>query len=68
MIESKPWFLSRTIWAAVVSTVAAAGAFFGVPVDEAAKAGLTDGILQLVSVVAGLFTILGRLTASTRIA
>lgn len=67
MNSRKPWYLSKTIWATLVSIAATIGAFFGVPIDEASREGLSSGILQIVSAIAGLIAIFGRFTASSRI-
>ena len=67
MTATKPWYLSRTIWATLVSIAATGGAAFGFPVEHAAQDGLTDAILQFVSAMAGAVAILGRMRARTRI-
>ena len=63
MTGKKHWYQSKTIWSAAVSAVATAVAFIGVPIEEADRAGLTEAILQLVSAVASLLAIFGRVTA-----
>ncbi|QKV18622.1 hypothetical protein [Oricola thermophila] len=67
MDEVKPWYLSKTIWSALVSVGATCGAMFGVPVDAGSQAALTEAILQAVSAVAGIVAILGRVGATSRI-
>ena len=67
MSQTKPWYLSRTIWAALVSVIATVLAALGLPIDTAARDGLVEAILQLVSAAAGTVAIFGRLTATTRI-
>ena len=68
MSQTKPWYLSTTIWAALVSITASITAFLGVPIDEATRIGLTESALQLVTAFAGFVAILGRLSASAKIA
>lgn len=68
MNEAKPWYLSKTIWGALVSVAATLGAMFGLPVDAAGQTALTEAILQTVSALAGIAAILGRVSASSRIA
>ncbi|WP_223477099.1 hypothetical protein [Oricola indica] len=68
MNEAKPWYLSKTIWGALVSVAATLGAMFGLPVDAAGQTALTEAILQTVSALAGIVAILGRVAASSRIA
>ena len=67
MNSVKPWYLSKTIWAALVSIAATFGSALGMPVDQAASEGLVEAILQLVSAGAGAVAILGRMTARSRI-
>ncbi len=62
------WCDAKTIWATLVSVSATAATFFGYNVDMATQAGVTEGLLQVVSAVSGLFAIFGRLSASQRIA
>jgi len=67
MSGMKPWYLSRTIWASVVTIVTAAGGLFGLPIEDADGQALTDSLLQAISAVSGLVAIVGRLKADTRI-
>ena len=39
MTDSKPWYLSRTIWAAIVTIVTAILGLFGVPLEGFDEAG-----------------------------
>ena len=68
MNEIKPWYLSKTIWGALVSVGATLGAMAGLPVDPSGQAALTEALLQTVSAVAGIVAILGRVGADSRIA
>jgi hypothetical protein len=63
----KPWYLSRTIWAAVVMVGATTAGVFGLPVENGETEQLVDAILQAVAAVAGVAAIFGRLAATTRI-
>lgn len=67
MTDAKPWYLSKTIWAALVSIAATVAAALGVPIEPGTREGLVEAILQLVSAAAGALAILGRMTARTRI-
>lgn len=67
MTESKPWYLSRTIWASVVTIVSGAAGLTGLPLDGLDNSALTDTLLQAISAVSGLIAILGRLSAKHRI-
>lgn len=67
MDRAKPWYLSRTIWAALVTIAAAAAGLLGLPIAEGDAAGLTDTILETVTAIAGLIALVGRLAARSRI-
>ena len=67
MNETKPWYRSRTIWAAIISVVATIAGALGFPVDQFGRDGLVEAVLQIVSAGAGIFAILGRFTATARI-
>jgi len=66
MSTTKPWYLSRTIWASLVTMLAAGAGMLGL-VGEVEQGVLTDGILQVVTAVSGLVAILGRLDAKATI-
>lgn len=67
MNEEKPWYLSKTIWGAMVSVAATLAGMLGLPVDVGGQAALTDAVLQVISAVAGIVAILGRVSATSRI-
>ena len=67
MTETKPWYQSRTIWASLVTVGAALAGVVGLPVDGLDNSTLTDTLLQLVTAIAGLVSIFGRLSARNRI-
>jgi hypothetical protein len=66
MTASKPWYLSRTIWASLVTILTAAMGLMGMSggIDDAA---LTDAVLQAVTALAGVIALFGRLSAKDRI-
>ncbi len=67
MNTSKPWYLSRTIWASIITIATASGSFFGLPFSGVDDAALTDAVLQVIAAVSGVVAILGRVSATTRI-
>src|SRR5690606_4404988 len=67
MTETKPWYLSRTIWASAVAVLTGVAGAAGSPFDAADGTLITDTLLQGVSAVAGLIAIIGRLSAKDRI-
>ena len=68
MPEAKSWYFSKTIWGSLIAVAATVATAFGLNIDEASQLQLTDAVLQLVTVAGSLFAVLGRLTASSRIA
>lgn len=68
MNDTKPWYLSRTIWASLVTVVAGVGGLFGLPVQDLDSQALAEILLQAVTAISGLVAILGRLRAVSRIA
>ena len=67
MTISKPWYLSRTIWASIVTILTGTAGLTGIPVDGFDSSALTDTVLQAVSAISGLVAVFGRLSARERI-
>ncbi|MBO6538957.1 MAG: hypothetical protein JJ969_06090 [Rhizobiaceae bacterium] len=67
MSTIKPWYLSRTIWASIVTVGSAAATIFGVPVAGLDNAALTETVLQAVTAISGIVAIFGRVGAVSRI-
>lgn len=67
MDDAKPWYLSRTIWASLVTIGCATAGMAGLSITDADGAALTDAILNAVVAGSGLIAVFGRLAAKTRI-
>lgn len=67
MASSKPWYLSRTIWASLITILSSFTGLAGLSISDSDAAATTDLILQAVTAVAGLVAIVGRLSATDRI-
>ena len=67
MTMTKPWYLSRTVWAAIVTIVTALCGLFGVTLDSFDDAAMTDALLQSATAIAGVAALFGRLAAKSRI-
>ena len=67
MTSSKPWYLSRTIWASVVTILTGGAGLVGLPLGGIDSTALTDTILQAITAVSGLIAIRGRVSAKERI-
>lgn len=67
MTDTKPWYLSRTIWASLVTILTAVGGIIGLPLAGIDGTALTDTLLQAITAISGLLAIFGRLNANARI-
>lgn len=67
MTASKPWYLSRTIWASIITVITGGAGLFGVPTGVIDTSALTETILQLVTAISGLVAIFGRVSATSKI-
>ncbi len=67
MIQFKPWYLSKTIWALVISVGCVMLSLAGIPTGANDQGALVDQLLQVISALSGLTAIFGRVTAGTRI-
>ena len=64
MMGSKPWYLSKTVLAAVV-VIVASGA--NVDIDSVAAGDIASQLDAIITAVAGLVAIYGRVTAKAKI-
>lgn len=67
MTVSKPWYLSRTIWASIITVMTGGAGLFGIPTGMLDNGALTETILQLVTAISGLVAIFGRVSADSKI-
>ena len=67
MIDTKPWYLSRTIWASLVAIGLSVAGALGISTAAIDGTGLTDALLQAATGVAALIALYGRLSASRKI-
>lgn len=67
MIGSKPWYLSRTVWASLVTIILAIANYGGLAAAGIEPDMLTDAALNLATTVSGMVALLGRLQATSRI-
>lgn len=64
MNNSKPWYLSKTIWAAIITILAPIAGIFGMPVDAIDNAALAETILQAITALSGIVAIFSRVYAT----
>lgn len=67
MKTSKPWYLSKTIWASLVTIGTAAAGLIGLPVSGIDNSALTETLIQAITAISGLIAIFGRMSASEKI-
>ncbi len=67
MIETKSWYLSRTVWASVVGIILSVAGLVGVGIEAINPEGLTDAFLQAATAIAGIIAVIGRLAATRKI-
>ncbi len=68
MNSVKPWYLSKTILASIITIIMSLGGLFGLPTGLVDNAALVDTIMQAITALMGLVAIVGRLSASKKIA
>ncbi|MUO82165.1 hypothetical protein GOZ78_00140 [Agrobacterium vitis] len=64
MNDGKPWYLSKTVWGALVAILASVLHLGGVELGVLEQGQLTDGLVALAGSVGGLVALYGRLVAS----
>lgn len=65
--EAKPWYQSKTIWAAIVTVAASGASLFGIVYSASEQAAAIDALVAVTTSLAGLAALFGRLAAKTRI-
>jgi len=63
MDDTKPWYMSRTVWGALVAIAASIGGAFGIMITQADQVEIADTMLQIVGAVGGFLALYGRLSA-----
>lgn len=67
MENMKQWYLSKTVWGALVAILAGLLPVMGMELDAGAQSQLADDFVSLVGAVGGLVAVYGRLTAEKRL-
>ena len=67
MTEEKPWFLSKTIWASILTIGLSCSGFFNVTLDAVNQAAIIDTIVQFLTAVSGIVALFGRISATALI-
>ena len=66
-METKQWFKSKTVWAGIVTAVVGGLAMFGVGQVQGEEEQIVELIMQIVLVISGALTIVGRIVAKSKI-
>ncbi|MEM9277747.1 MAG: hypothetical protein AAGA76_04175 [Pseudomonadota bacterium] len=64
MVEEKAWYLSKTIWGALIAVAASIFGGLGLSIDPESQGQLADSIIQLVGAVGAIIAVYGRLSAT----
>jgi hypothetical protein len=67
MTHEKSWFLSRTIWASIITIALSCSSFFNITLDNLNQAAITDTIVQFFTAISGVVALFGRISATTLI-
>lgn len=67
MDEMKQWYLSKTVWGAVIAILASLLPATGLQLDTGTQGQLADNLVSLAGAIGGLLAIYGRLTAEKRL-
>lgn len=67
MEDMKQWYLSKTVWGALVAILASLLPTMGTEFDAGAQGQLADNLVSLAGAIGGLIAIYGRLTAEKRL-
>ena len=67
MDNTKPWYLSRTIWASLVTVSLSILGAAGVSLEGLQGDVLAEAVVQLMTAFCGLAAIIGRVRATNRI-
>jgi hypothetical protein len=67
MNESKPWYLSKTVWASIVTILASLGGLSGITGGAVDSGAAADAVMQVITALTGLVAVFGRVTATNKI-
>jgi hypothetical protein len=67
MTNEKSWYLSKTIWASIITITLSCSNFFTISLDHADQVTLADTIVQFLIALSGIISLFGRVGATTLI-
>ena len=67
MDDIKQWYVSKTVWGALIAILASLLQAAGIELDPATRGDMADNAVALAGAIGGLVAIYGRLTAEKRL-
>ncbi|MEK1890329.1 MAG: hypothetical protein AAAB35_22760 [Phyllobacterium sp.] len=67
MTNEKPWFLSKTIWASIVTVLLSCSGFLNISLEHLDQTELAETIVQFLTAMSGVVAFFGRLSATSLI-
>ncbi len=67
MMDTKPWYESRTVWGSIVAVGASLAGVFGLAVEPQEQLLIVDTALQAISAAGAILALYGRFVATSRI-
>lgn len=67
MQDMKQWYLSKTVWGALIAILASLAQAAGIQLDPGTQGAMADHLVALAGAIGGLVAIYGRLTADKRL-
>lgn len=67
MEDIKQWYLSKTVWGALIAVLASAARPMGLDLDVGMQAEMADSLVSLAGALGGLIAIYGRMAAHKRL-
>jgi hypothetical protein len=64
MTDSKAWYLSKTVWGALVAVLASISHLFGFELGILEQGQLIDGLVAIAGSIGGLLALYGRVVAN----
>ncbi len=64
MVEEKSWYMSTTIWGALIAVAASFSSAIGLPLDAGLQQEMAEAAVKLVGALGGIIAIYGRLVAT----
>jgi hypothetical protein len=67
MDDMKQWYVSKTVWGALIAILASLMQGAGIELDPTTRGDIADNAVSLAGALGGLVAIYGRLTAQKRL-